>query len=132
MMKTLILITLITLAACTNLTRHEHEKLQELKAQGITIDTPKGSWERPASPAAAGVMNLLPGFGNFYLAAGNSGQSEHYLYGFLNLLSWPISVVWGIPEAAIDATNINKRELIYYYTYNEQGKQELKMNHQGL
>ena len=32
----------------------------------------------------------------------------------------------GFPEGAIDAININKRELIYYYQYDPRGKQELK------
>lgn len=48
------------------------------------------------------------------------------LYGFLNLLTWPISVVWGIPQAAVDAGRINERELIYYYTFDEGGKEALR------
>ena len=45
---------------------------------------------------------------------------------FLNLLTWPISVVWGIPEAAVDANRINERELIYYYTFNPAGQEALR------
>ena len=71
-------------------------------------------------------MNILPGFGNFYLAVGNGGDSSYYLYGALNLLFWPISVLWGIPEATIDANRINERELIYYYTFEEGGKEALR------
>lgn len=93
-----------------------------LKAQGITIEKPIGNWERPASPIGAGALNLLPGFGNFYLASGNGGESSHYLYGFLNLITWPISVLWGIPEAAIDANRINEKELIYFYIFDESGR----------
>ena len=104
------------LSACTSLTYQERNTLRSLQAQGITVDKPLGGWESPASPAGAGLLNILPGFGNFYLASGNGGDSNHYLYGFLNLLTWPISVVWGIPEAAVDANRINERELIYYYT----------------
>ena len=115
---TLILVLAI-LNACTTLTRQEQNTLRSLKSQGITVDKTAGDWERPANPAGAGALNLLPGFGNFYLASGNGGDSSHYLYGFLNLLSWPISIIWGIPEAAIDANRINERELIYYYTYDE-------------
>ena len=123
MKKELILIgALCLLSACTSLTRQEHLELRELKAHGITVDTPQGNWERPNSPAAAGLLNILPGFGNFYLAMGNGGQSEYYTYGFLNLLTWPISIIWGIPEAAIDANTINKREMIYYYTFDSEGK----------
>jgi hypothetical protein len=95
-----------------------------LKGQGVTVDRPAGSWERPANPAGAGALNLLPGFGNFYLASGNGGDSSHYLYGTINLLFWPISILWGVPEAAIDANNINEREMLYYYKYDAQGKKE--------
>ncbi|MDX9788912.1 MAG: hypothetical protein RBT11_19205 [Desulfobacterales bacterium] len=76
-------------------------------------------------PAAAGVLNILPGFGNFYLASGTD-ESSQWLYGFLNLLSWPVSVVWGIPEAAIDANTINKKETVNYYTFDIKGKQEFE------
>ncbi|MCM1324431.1 MAG: hypothetical protein NC218_09910 [Acetobacter sp.] len=127
MKKLILMLALcITISGCTSLSMTERNTIQSLKSKGITVDKPAGNWERPASPAGAGALNILPGFGNFYLASGNGGDGGHYLYGFLNLLTWPLSVVWGIPEAAIDAGTINERELIYYYTYNEAGKQALK------
>ena len=116
----------LALSACTSLSHHEQNTIRSLNSYGISVDKPAGEWERPASPAGAGALNLLLGFGNFYLASGNGGDGGHYLYGFLNLLTWPISVVWGIPEAAIDAETINKRELVYYYTFDESGKEALK------
>lgn len=122
MQKTLFLAASLLLASCTSLTHQERNTLRSLQAQGITVDKPVGNWEAPASPAGAGALNLLPGFGNFYLASGNAGDSGQYLYGFLNLLTWPISILWGVPEAAIDAGTINERELIYFYTFDESGK----------
>jgi hypothetical protein len=119
------LITLFVLCGCTTLTRHETTQLRELQAQGVTVDHPIGNYEKPASGVAAGVLNLLPGFGNFYLGTGTAAESSQVLYGVLNLLFWPVSILWGVPEAAIDADNINKREMLYYYTYDERGKQEL-------
>ena len=116
----------VALSACTSLTYQERNTLRSLKAQGITVDKPLGGWDAPANAAGAGALNILPGFGNFYLASGNGGDSSHYLYGFLNLLTWPISVIWGIPEAAIDAKRINQRELIYYYTFDPAGKGALR------
>lgn len=113
------------LSNCTSLTYGEKARLQELRAEGITVDRPMSNWERPANPAGAAALNILPGFGNFYLAAGDAGDSNFYLYGFLNLLTWPISVIWGIPEAAIDANTINKRDLVFYYDYDRQGKARL-------
>lgn len=120
----------ILLSACTSITYHEQNTLRGLQSHGISVDKPVGEWERPNSPATAGLLNILPGVGNFYLASGNAGDSTQYMYGFLNLLTWPISIIWGIPEAAIDAGNINKRELIYYYTYDESGREALQ--NQGL
>lgn len=116
----------LALSACTSLSHHEQNTIRSLNSYGISVDKPAGEWERPASPAGAGALNLLLGFGNFYLASGNGGDGGHYLYGFLNLLTWPISVVWGIPEAAIDTETINERELVYYYTFDESGKEALK------
>ena len=116
----------ILLSACTSLTRQEELQLQQLKAQGVTVDKPVGNYEKPASVAGAAALNILPGIGNFYLGSGNASESSHWLYGFLNLLTWPISIVWAIPEAGIDANTINKRELLYYYQYNKYGKMELE------
>ena len=116
----------VLLAGCTSLTRQEEMQLQHLKSQGVTVDKPVGNYEKPASVMGAGLLNILPGVGNFYLGSGNAAESNHWLYGFLNLLMWPLSIVWGIPEAAIDANNINKREMLYYYTYDKYGKEELK------
>ena len=68
----------------------------------------------------------MPGVGNFYLGCGNGAESNQIIYGILNFLFWPWSPIWAIPEAAIDADNINNREMIYYYKYDEQGKKELR------
>lgn len=135
-MKKVIIAGVMLLSACTSLTYQEKSTLRELKAQGITVDTPVGQWKAPANPGAAGGLNLLPGIGNFYLATGNAGQSEQYLYGALNLLTWPLSILWGIPEGIVDANRINERELIYFYTFDENGRQALadrglKFNERG-
>lgn len=136
-MKKLLIVSLMFLSACTSLTMQEKQTLRSLKTQGITVDTPVGGWERPANPAGAALLNILPGVGNFYLASGNGGQSEHYTYGALNLLTWPISILWGVPEGAVDAKTINERELIYYYTFDESGRlaleeRGLQINNRGL
>ena len=128
MKKTVLSISLgcLLLCGCTSLTRQEELQLQQLKSQGVTVDKPVGNYEKPASVGGAAALNLLPGIGNFYLASGNAGETDHWIYGALNLLTWPISIVWAVPEAAIDANAINKREMLYYYSYNKYGKQELK------
>lgn len=115
-----IFLLFISIAGCINLSRTEKNMLQELKSHGISETEVKVK-----HPATAGALNILPGFGNFYLAIGTE-ESSQWLYGFLNLLTWPFSIIWGIPEAAIDAENINKRETVYYYTYDQSGKKELQ------
>jgi len=120
--KLVLILLLLSTISCTHLSRSEREDLEEMKSLGIRED----SADQVANPGVAAVLNFLPGFGNFYLASGNGGDSAHYIYGTLNLISWPVSVIWGVPEAMIDANTINKRELIYYYKYNKKGKAQLE------
>lgn len=122
MKKYFLLPLLLISISCTHLNKSEKEDLRELKSYGI-----RESDEEPvAKPGLAGALNLLPGFGNFYLASGNGGESAHYLYGTLNLLTWPLSILWGIPEAVIDANTINQRELVYYYKFDKTGKMKFE------
>lgn len=97
-----------------------------LKYQGTTIDTPAGSRQKPDNPLTAGLLNLLPGVGNFYLGNGQAAQSEQNIYGLLNLLSWPFSILWGVPEAAIGANVINRRDMLMDYRNGANGKQALE------
>ena len=113
------------LISCTHLTYKEQENLRILKNNGITIDK-AGYYEAPNSALAAGLLNILPGFGNFYLAMREGADSNHYVFGFINLLLWPFSPLWAIPEGVIDAQTINKREMIYYYKSDPYGKHELR------
>ena len=84
------------------------------------------SEELKSMPRVTAPRSLRKGRNMIAVASGKGGDSNHYLYGFLNLLTWPISVVWGIPEAAVDANRINERELIYYYTFNPAGQEALR------
>ncbi len=126
-MKKLLLtyICLSFLTGCSHLTHLEKENLQILKTHSITVDR-AGNYEAPNSALAAGLLNILPGFGNFYLAMGDGADSSHYAFGFVNLLLWPISILWAVPEGAIDAQTLNQRELLYYYKFNPYGQKELK------
>ena len=121
-MKNLILGFFIAcVCSCISLSRGEKETLQELKSYGI-----QGGESECKTPAVAGLLNILPGGGNFYLAYGTD-EAGQWTVGFLNLLTWPYSVVWGIPQAAIDANTINKKETIYYYKFDSEGKNALEM-----
>mgnify|MGYP006891099967 FL=1 len=48
------------------------------------------------------------------------------VYGVLNLLTWPISIIWAVPQGAIDATTLNKQDMIYHYQFDADGKEEMR------
>lgn len=124
MKKSLLVSLLCLISACTTLTGHERLVLRDLKSDGISVENPTGMWEKPASPLLAGVLNLLPGFGNFYLGMGNAADGSQSIYGVVNLLLWPLSPIWGIPQAVIDAKTINERDLVFYYEHTTDGQDE--------
>jgi hypothetical protein len=94
--------------------------LYQLEAVGV-----EGNAIQVRNPGTAGVLNLLPGFGNFYNALGTH-ESDQWIVGFLNLLTWPLSILWGIPGAAQDAVVINQKETIRFYKYMPEGQKEFK------
>lgn len=108
------------LAGCATMRSSErvaYEALEpRLEATGLEKITDK-------DPALAGTLNLLPGVGNAYL-----GQWGAFVG---NLLFWPLSVVWGIPQAAIDAGTINKLDTLNYYSFGL-GKKELEKKEKAL
>jgi hypothetical protein len=116
----LVVVLLVAGSGCVSLSRTDKATLRELRGHGI-----RETDQRVKHPAVAGGLNILPGIGNFYLACGTD-ESEQWVVGFMNLLFWPISILWGIPEAAIDANTLNQRELVYYYMFDPSGKAELK------
>jgi len=113
-------ISFLAVTGCSSLSRSDRMMLRDLRAHGISPTS-----EMVKHPALAGGLNLLPGFGNFYLAYGTE-DSDQWLFGFLNLITWPASVVWGLPEAIIDANTINKKETIYFYKFDPVGQRELQ------
>ncbi len=106
-------------SACVSLTSQEKATLRELRGYGVDDQE-----QRIKDPTAAGVLNLLPGIGNFYLGSG-TGESSQHMYGVLNFLFWPYSIFWGFPQAMIDAETINKKETASHYLYDPQGKRKL-------
>ena len=111
---------------CVSLSYTEKQELRYLEANGIDVDHGRGGFDAPNSVTAAGLLNVLPGFGNFYLMFGRGNDGVQGVYGVLNLLLWPISIVWGAPQAAIDAHTLNQRELLYFYHYEKSGRTEMQ------
>lgn len=110
--KIILLILMTFIAACTSLNPSEQQVAMRLKSVGIQEDE-MGTKD----PSKAGALNILPGIGNFYL--GQTGV------GVANLLFWPYSILWGIPQATSDAKIINIKETVAYYTFNPEGRKKL-------
>ena len=111
---------------CVSLTYQEKQNLVMLRENGITVDRPIGNFEEPNSRLLAGLLNVGPGLGNFYLAFGRGSEGVQCVYGLANIWFWPMSIVWAAPQGAIDAGTLNEREMLHYYRYNKYGKDALK------
>ena len=111
-------VLLFSVTGCVSMSRHDRIFYREIQTTGLDIDV-----HAVKSPVLAAILNILPGFGNFYLAGGTE-ESSQWAFGTLNLIFWPWSVPFAIPEAAIDAVTINKKEAVHYYRYDHQGKAE--------
>ena len=120
-MKKIISLFCVVLCGCVSLSSTEKMVLRELKEYGIKENT-----DTVANPVVAGVLNVLPGIGNFYLGMGEGAETGQCAIGVLNFLLWPVSVLWGVPQAIIDANTINKKETVYYYMFSPYGKKELQ------
>ena len=112
--KLIILLLCLLITGCASMSGWE--KIQHQKLQ---FDLQKANLPEleEKSPIMAGVLNLLPGFGNVYL--------EQWGPFVGNLLLWPWSIVWGISQAVIDAHTINKQKTLGFYTYGP-GKEQLE------
>lgn len=118
-----ILVSGAATSSCAGLNYREKEQVAQLTEIGID-PTDKGN----NSGWVAGPLNIIPGAGNFYLATG-TGESNQVVYGVLNIipgwLVWPFTCLWSVPQAAVDAHNINKRQTVEYYFNTERGRQEM-------
>lgn len=101
---------LLSAASCESLTYSDKDMLDELQYYGVPID-------EHYSPATACWLNFLPGIGNFYLD--QTGE------GIGNLLLWPLSIFWGMPQAYIDAKVLNQKVTADYYR-TRAGKERLE------
>lgn len=110
---------LFLLSSCATLEPMEKGMIKELDARGIAVPR-----EEYKSPQTAGALNLLPGFGNFYLAYG-SRDGDQWILGFVNMALWPVSIAWSVPSAYIDAPVVNKKLTVQYYIFGP-GREELK------
>ena len=126
-MKKLLVIGLaLAMTGCISLSHREKNELRYLASNGIDMDYWAAGFEAPKSPALAGTLNLLPGVGNVYLGLGSGGETVQFAFGVVNFFLWPLSIFWGVPQAAIDAHTQNKREMLNFYRHNPYGIEELQ------
>jgi hypothetical protein len=100
---------LIAAGGCRQLEPWQEADLDNVKSAGLPEFHPK-------DPVLAGGLNLVIGIGDAY-----NGEWGGFV---INLLLWPASILWGVPEAAITATNINRQSTWAYY-YHGPGKPQL-------
>ena len=98
------------------ITVSEQVTLDELKE--CKIDTTP---QKVKDPTTAGLLNVLPGMGNLYLAVGSRGHPVQHVFGVLNFITWPLSIIWGVPQAVNDADVINMKYAAEYYNVNPKG-----------
>lgn len=87
----MIMLTLAFSTSCTSLNSTQDRELKELRAKNLEV--------KEKNPTTAAVLNILPGFGDFY--NGNPG------YGVANLLLWPLSILWAPVGGATGAEEVN-------------------------
>ena len=97
---------LFSITGCASLAGYEKVKYERLQLRLQKCNLPE---LKSKDPVTAGALNLLVGLGNAYL--------DQWGLFAVNLLLWPWSVVWAIPQAAVDAGNINKKETLVHYEY---------------
>lgn len=115
LLLSLAVITLIT--GCSTMSRTEKHLYREIKAYDIqeTDET------KVKNPYLAAGLNILPGIGNVYLAWGTE-ETQQIPVAVVNFFFWPYSIIWGLPQAGVDAETINKKEFIYYHLYDPNGR----------
>lgn len=105
-MKKLIISSLMVLfiAGCAaGLTKPQKQEYQAYKAKGLLVEED--------NPGTAAALGILPGGGSFY--TGNIGL------GVVNLLFWPVSILWD-PISGVNGAESNN----YYATLASVNKQK--------
>ena len=103
---TLFSLSVIFASSCVSLTEEE----KKFAASGKVTEV--------KSPAKAATLSILPGAGTLYLASEKdkpSGSKNHSLGGMaiVNWATWPVSIIWSMPQSYIDAKRINIKEAHY-------------------
>lgn len=109
----------LSAAGCVNLRAHEKQVLREIDRVGLNQTE-----IQLKDPLLAGFLGIVAPVCNWYLAYGTN-ESDQVMIGFLNLLLWAPSMLWAIPQCAVDAGTINKIQTVDYYLNDPRGQAEI-------
>jgi hypothetical protein len=118
-MLLLVVAVLVVGSGCVTMQLQDKELYWEIKDLGLQESG------ATVSPTYAGIISILPGAGNLYLAiqTGNGGQ---WFASICNFLLWPVSCLWAIPETIVDGETLRKLQVVDYYRYSRDGKRQLE------
>ena len=102
--KLFVALLCLCLAGCASMSGYDKVEYERLKVDLQKTGLPE---IEEKEPVLAGVLNILPGFGNVYL--------EQWGPFVGNLLLWPFSILWGVPQAVIDSHVINQQKTLLHY-----------------
>lgn len=105
-----VVVVLSSLVSCASINSTQDRELKTWQAKNLEVEEKK--------PALAAALNVLPGIGDFY--NGNIG------YGVVNLLTWPVSVLWAPVGGADGAKEVNYFATRAYVEELETKKKKLK------
>ena len=103
-------LSVLVLSGCARgLNSIEKKEYEAFERDGVLIEE--------KDPTVGAVLGILPGFGSFYV--GEPG------YGLVNLLFWPISVLWDPISGYDGAMSVNYNVTKYQLYKNEQSELSL-------
>ncbi|NWL80843.1 hypothetical protein DM872_28715 [Pseudomonas taiwanensis] len=94
----------------SGLNSQQKTELRNFESRGLSVEE--------KNPGAGAALGLLPGGGSFY--------GREYGFGAINLLLWPISILWD------PVSGYNAAESINYYSTKEHVRQLRKNELDGL
>jgi len=104
----------LVLSGCASgLNSRQTQEYHALDAQGLLI--------QEKNPTTAALLGLLPGGGSFY--AREPG------YGVLNLLTWPLSMLWD-PISGYDGAKVINYQASVAHARRQQLKEQSRLRHE--
>ncbi len=97
--------------------------INSVQKKELNLYKHKGYYVEEKNPALAGGLGILPGGGSFY--------TGEYTYGILNLLAWPLSILWD-PFSGINSAESQNYSATKMHVKNLENKEVYKLDDQLL